>query len=180
MTHHRIPKVFLSLLLIASAALAVGGTWTPEQLLDHRPEWLEELGLEMPAQELWSPGEGGLLEAVVQVRGCSSGFVSPRGLLITNHHCVFGILQHHSTADNDVIESGYLAESSAAELPGFSPPRVAAKGMPLAVTVERPARVARVVSRGGSHERVRFRFRTSGVRPGRDAEDRPCWTPGNG
>ncbi len=118
MMHTRILQVFLSLLLVVSAAYAVGGKWTPEQLLDHDPEWLEELGLEIPARDLWSPGEGGLLEAVVQVRGCSSGFVSPQGLLITNHHCVFGILQHHSTADNDIIASGYLAERAADELPG--------------------------------------------------------------
>ncbi len=118
MNRTRISAVCLSLLLVASVAHAVGGKWTPEQLLDHEPGWLEGLGLEVPAQELWSPGEGGLLEAVVQVRGCSSGFVSPRGLLITNHHCVFGILQHHSTAENDIIASGYLAESAADELPG--------------------------------------------------------------
>ncbi len=118
MTHTRISSLCLALLLVASVAHAVGGKWTPEQLLDHDPEWLEGLGLEIPAQELWSPSEGGLLEAVVQVGGCSSGFVSPQGLLITNHHCVFGILQHHSTAENDIIASGYLAENAAAELPG--------------------------------------------------------------
>ena len=118
MTPSRVLPLCLSLLLVASAAQAVGGKWTPEQLLDHDPEWLAGLGLEVPAQALWSPGEGGLLEAVVQVRGCSSGFVSPRGLLITNHHCVFGILQHHSTAENDIIASGYLAEDPADELPG--------------------------------------------------------------
>ena len=118
MTRMRILSICLSLLLAASAIHAVGGKWTPEQLLDHDPEWLEDLGLEVPARELWTPGEGGLLEAVVQVHGCSSGFVSPAGLLITNHHCVFGILQHHSTAENDIIASGYLAGSAADELPG--------------------------------------------------------------
>jgi hypothetical protein len=113
----RIYQITLFFILGASAAHAVGGKWTPEQLLDHDPEWMKELGLEIPVQELWSPGEGGLLEAVVQVRGCSSGFVSPQGLLITNHHCVFGILQHHSTAENDIIASGYLAERISDELP---------------------------------------------------------------
>jgi len=108
----------ISFLVIASAVHAVGGKWTPEQLLDHDPEWLKELGLEIPVDELWSRGEGGLLEAIVQVRGCSSGFVSPEGMLITNHHCVFGILQHHSTAENDIIASGYLAETAADELTG--------------------------------------------------------------
>ena len=60
MIHTRILPICLSLLLVVSAAHAVGGKWTPEQLLDHDPEWLKELGLEVPAQELWSPGEGEL------------------------------------------------------------------------------------------------------------------------
>jgi len=110
--------ICMSLLFVAGVVQAVGGKWTPEQLLEHDPNWLKELGLEVPVDELWARGEGGLLEAIVQVRGCSSGFVSPKGLLITNHHCVFGILQHHSTAENDIIESGYLAESADRELPG--------------------------------------------------------------
>jgi hypothetical protein len=117
MKYSRIVPLLISLFVAASTAHAVAGKWTPEQLLDHDPEWLKEIGLEIPAEELWSQG-GGLLEAVVQVRGCSSGFVSPQGMLITNHHCVFGILQHHSAAENDIIASGYLAENVADELPG--------------------------------------------------------------
>ena len=118
LTHPKAWLICTLFLLVASMAHAVGGKWTPEQLLDHDPEWLAELGLEIPVDELWSRGEGGLLEAIVQVRGCSSGFVSPEGLLVTNHHCVFGILQHHSTPENDVIASGYLATERSAELQG--------------------------------------------------------------
>ncbi len=108
------------LLVLAQAAQAgedTGGKWTPEQLLEHDPAWLAELGLEIPATELWD-GEGGLLEAVVQVGGCSSGFVSPEGLLVTNHHCAFGILQQHSSPDRDLISDGFLAPQRSDELPG--------------------------------------------------------------
>jgi len=95
----------------------VGGKWTPEQLLEHDPAWLAGLGLEIPASELWD-GKGGLLEAVVQVGGCSSGFVSPDGLLLTNHHCAFGILQQHSSPERDLIRDGFLAAERSQELPG--------------------------------------------------------------
>ena len=106
-----------SLLCVAAPLMAAEGKWTPDQLLEHDTGWLEELGLEVPAGELWDPEGGGLLEAVVQIGGCSAGFVSEQGLLITNHHCVFGILQEHSTPERDLIQNGFLARSLEDELP---------------------------------------------------------------
>lgn len=98
---------------------AVAGKWTPDQLLEHDLAWLRELGLELPLQELWNAEEGGgLLAAVVMLNGCSSGFISPEGLLITNHHCAFSILQEHSTPERDLIQHGFLAKSHGEELRG--------------------------------------------------------------
>ena len=94
------------------------GKWTPEQVLEHDPKWLRELGLEIPPEKLWSREGGGLLEAAVKIDGCSSGFISPQGLMITNHHCAFGILQQHSTPEKDLITHGFLARTRAEELPG--------------------------------------------------------------
>ncbi len=94
------------------------GKWTPEQVLEHDPKWLRELGLEIPPEKLWSREGGGLLEAAVRIDGCSSGFISAQGLMITNHHCAFGILQQHSTPERDYITNGFLAKTRAEELPG--------------------------------------------------------------
>lgn len=106
-------------LLIAGKASAVEGKWTPEQVLQLDPKWLQELGLEIPPEKLWGHDGAGLLEAAVQVgSGCSGGFVSPEGLLVTNHHCIFGILQQHSTTERDLITNGFLARTRAEELPG--------------------------------------------------------------
>jgi len=96
----------------------VEGKWTPEQVLEHDPKWLRELGLQVPPEKLWSKEGGGLLEAAVRIDGCSSGFISPQGLMITNHHCAFGILQQHSTPEKDLITHGFLARTQAEELPG--------------------------------------------------------------
>ena len=108
--------VVLSFAAATPDAHAVEGKWTPSQLLEHDPEWLRELGLEIPVDSLWSTEGGGLLEAVAQVQGCSAGFVSPDGLLLTNHHCVFGMLQEHSSPENDYIENGLLTADRSAEL----------------------------------------------------------------
>ncbi|HEV8581956.1 MAG TPA: S46 family peptidase [Thermoanaerobaculia bacterium] len=110
--------LLVSLCTLASAALAVEGKWTPEQVLEHDPQWLRELGLQIPPEKLWSREGAGLLEAAVKIEGCSAGFISPQGLLITNHHCAFGILQQHSTPERDLITQGFLARTPAEELPG--------------------------------------------------------------
>lgn len=94
------------------------GKWTPDQILELDPAWLKELGLAIPPEKLWSSEGAGLLEAAVKVNGCSAGFVSPRGLLITNHHCAFGILQQHSTPERDLITNGFLAETPGEEIGG--------------------------------------------------------------
>jgi len=105
--------------LVTGEAHAVEGKWTPQQILEHDPQWLRQLGLEIPPEALWSPAGAGLLDAAVKVgQGCSGGFISADGLVITNHHCAFGILQQHATPANDVITHGFLAHSRAEELPG--------------------------------------------------------------
>lgn len=97
---------------------AVAGKWTPEQLLEHDHAWLRELGLEVTPETLWNPQAGSLLEAVVKIGGCSSGFISSSGLLITNHHCLFSLLQLHSSPERDLIRDGFLATSREEELSG--------------------------------------------------------------
>lgn len=110
--------IFAFSLSLSGGAFAVDGKWTPEQILEHDPKWLRELGLEIPPEKLWGKDGAGLLDAAVKVDGCSAGFITGQGLLITNHHCAFGILQQHSTPERDLITEGFLAKSPAEELGG--------------------------------------------------------------
>jgi hypothetical protein len=114
----KIQAALLVSLWACSSAFAVEGKWTPEQVLEHDPKWLRGLGLEIPPEKLWSREGAGLLEAAVKVEGCSAGFISAQGLVLTNHHCVFSILQQHSTPEKDLITHGFLARTPAEELPG--------------------------------------------------------------
>jgi hypothetical protein len=116
-----LPALALGWLLGGGLAGAVEGKWTLEQVLDHDPAWrrsLRSLGLELPPERLWGRSGGGLLEAAVRVGSCSASFISAEGLLITNHHCAFGILQQHSTPARDLITRGYLASGRGEELTG--------------------------------------------------------------
>ena len=43
--------------------------------------------------------------------GCSASFVSPRGLIMTNHHCARGNVASSSPADADWLNDGFFAKS---------------------------------------------------------------------
>ena len=86
-----------------------GGMWTPAQLAQH-VETLEDLGLEIPAAALTDPTSFPL-GAVIWLGGCSASFVSPEGLIITNHHCATGALQFNSTPEHNLLRDGYLAQT---------------------------------------------------------------------
>ncbi|MFO0601191.1 MAG: S46 family peptidase [Myxococcaceae bacterium] len=102
--------------LTTSAALANEGKWTPQQVLQQGPAWVKQQGFGLPLEKLWNPKTAtGLLANAVQLPGCSGSFVSKNGLLITNHHCVVGILQEHSTPTQNLARDGWLARTAADE-----------------------------------------------------------------
>ena len=106
-------------LVLGSLAVAEEGKWTPQQVLQIDPTWLKQQGLQLPASKLWDPKRGtGLLAAAVALPGCSAAFVSANGLILTNHHCLFGLIQEHSRPDNDLITNGFIAKSREQELAG--------------------------------------------------------------
>jgi hypothetical protein len=105
------------LLLLSSQLIAAEGKWTPQQVLELDPKWLAAQGLKLPPSRLWDPKRGtGLLAATISTGGCSASWISTEGLFITNHHCLFGVLQEHATPQNDIIEHGFLARTRDAEL----------------------------------------------------------------
>ena len=85
-----------------------GGMWMPHQLTSHAAK-LKELGLAIDPAALTDPTSG-VLSAVVSLGGCSASFVSPDGLVATNHHCATGALQHNSTPSQNLLENGWLAQ----------------------------------------------------------------------
>ena len=49
-------------------------------------------------------------------RNCTASFVSPEGLILTNHHCVESCLAELSSKDKSLVELGYAAAGRGAEL----------------------------------------------------------------
>jgi hypothetical protein len=87
--------------------------WMPGQMPEHA-ETLKKLGLAYDPAALADP-TAFPLGAVVSLGGCSASFVSPDGLIITNHHCVTGALQYNSTPEDNLLVNGYLAADRKAE-----------------------------------------------------------------
>jgi Peptidase S46 len=115
-------NIFASLILlvsIASSSLALApdeGMYMPDQIA-RLP--LAARGLKIRTTDIFNPNGGGLSEAVVRLSvGCTSEFISPDGLLLTNHHCGFDALVSASTPEKNYAEIGYKAASRAEELPG--------------------------------------------------------------
>jgi len=95
-------------------ALADEGMWLPHQMKDLD---LKTLGLQMDPGNLYKKDGTGLMSAVVYLGGGTGEFVSPEGLILTNHHVAFGAVQRASTKEKDYIQDGFLASSKAAEIP---------------------------------------------------------------
>ena len=57
------------------------------------------------------------LTAIVSLGGCSAAFLSPDGLIVTNHHCVYGSIQYNSGPGKDYLTDGFLAAALTDELP---------------------------------------------------------------
>lgn len=98
----------------AAPARADGGMWMPKQIPDLAPR-LRELGFEGDPRA-FADLTGQPMGAVVSLGGCSASFVSPDGLLATNHHCIQAALQYNSTPQRNLLEDGYVARTRAEEL----------------------------------------------------------------
>jgi hypothetical protein len=70
---------------------------------------LKAKGLKIDPKSIYNPNRAGLIDAVVQLSGCTGSFVSSEGLIVTNHHCAFGAVQAASTKDNDYVTFGFHA-----------------------------------------------------------------------
>ena len=101
---------------MAASAAADEGQWQPHQLPQLKAE-LKRIGITMPAEKLADLSKHPM-SAIVSLGGCSASFVSPDGLVVTNHHCGYGSIQRNSTPEKNYIVDGFLARTRAEELPG--------------------------------------------------------------
>jgi hypothetical protein len=113
-------KIFFALLiaLLSVPAFCGEGMWLPLLLKQLNEKEMQDMGMRMTAEDIYSVNKGSLKDAIVQFGGgCTGEIISAKGLLMTNHHCGLGQIQRHSSLENNYLENGFWAGSPAEELP---------------------------------------------------------------
>jgi hypothetical protein len=121
-TQKKFPLIFLFLIVSSFAFIP----FIPDEgmfpLSEIRNLDLEQAGLKISVDEIFNSNAPSLVDALVNLGGCTGSFVSPEGLILTNHHCVFGSVENVSTTENNYLENGFLAKSREEEIsaPGLT------------------------------------------------------------
>jgi len=122
----RISRVFECLVLLVVLVGTLAGVATAEESM-----WplydldkvdftaLQDRGLELSAEEIYAGDGTGVASAIIQLGGGTAGFVSPEGLIVTNHHVAYGALQRASTVERNYVRDGFYARTRAEEIPAI-------------------------------------------------------------
>ncbi|HEY8051557.1 MAG TPA: S46 family peptidase [Steroidobacteraceae bacterium] len=105
----RLLPLMLLALLTAPPAFSDAGMWTfhdfPHELLkrehgaDIDSAWLDRVRT-----------------STIRLSNCTASFISPEGLILTNHHCAEACLDEHSTGEQNLVRAGFLARTRDKEL----------------------------------------------------------------
>ena len=113
-------KKTLLITLLLCGGLAQYAYKTPEEgmfpLSEIHKVDLKKAGLKIDQNEVYNPNGISLVDALVNVGGCTGSFVSNEGLIITNHHCAFSAVQLASTPEKDYLNNGFVAKSNEEEI----------------------------------------------------------------
>lgn len=100
---------------VMAFAQQYGGMWIPTELNEKE---MKDLGMKISAKQIFDHSKPSIKDAVVQFNGgCTAEIISPKGLLLTNHHCGYGQIQKHSSVENDYLSDGFWAKNQNGELP---------------------------------------------------------------
>ncbi|MCU0250040.1 MAG: S46 family peptidase [Vicinamibacterales bacterium] len=107
--------VVLGLVVVLSIGIAAEeGMWMPQQIPALAAK-LRALGFAGDPKS-FADLTGQPMGAIVSLGGCTASFVSPDGLIVTNHHCVTGGLQFNSTPQRNLLKDGFFAPTLADEV----------------------------------------------------------------
>lgn len=90
---------------LTNPLFAAEGMWT----LDNLPYADLEKNYNFKPTEKWI--QQSMRSAVRLAGGCSGSLVSPKGLVLTNHHCVISCIEDLSSKEQDLMNKGFLAHN---------------------------------------------------------------------
>ncbi len=110
--------ILILLSLQANSTKPDEGMWIPMLIEKYNIHLMQEKGFMLTAEDIYSINKASMKDAVMRFGGgCTAEFISPEGLIITNHHCGYSRIQSHSSLDHDYLTDGFWAMSEQEELP---------------------------------------------------------------
>ena len=108
----------LFLFVVFQVTAQQGGMWIPSLLEGMNESEMQSLGSKLTAEDIYDVNNSSLKDAIGHFNGgCTSEVISPKGLLLTNHHCGYSQIQSHSSLENDYIKNGFWAMNFDEEIP---------------------------------------------------------------
>lgn len=122
--------LILVLLLSWIGCRADEGMWIPMLLKKYNIEDMQKQGFKLTAEDIYNINQASLKDAVIGLgydgkpffHFCTGELVSNEGLVITNHHCSFSMIQAHSSLEHNYLRDGFWAKNKQEELanPGIT------------------------------------------------------------
>jgi len=110
--------LFGAFLLTIQLAFADEGMWLLPLIQKLNGDALKKAGLKISPEEIYSINKASLKDAILIFgHGCTGEVISKEGLLLTNHHCGYGIIQRLSTVENNYLQDGFWAMTRQEEIP---------------------------------------------------------------
>jgi hypothetical protein len=127
MKHFSVGLTVLLLLLLNLSSRADEGFWVPSLLSKYRMEDIKKAGFKLTKEDIYSINKKCIKDAVVGLSSegmglknfCTASFVSGKGLLATNYHCVMRYIEQYSNPEHDLLANGYWADTTTRELRCF-------------------------------------------------------------
>jgi len=122
--------LLLALALNWFAGRAEEGMWIPMLLGKYTIEDMQKQGFKLTAEDIYAINQASLKDAVIGLgregrpfaHFCTGELISQEGLVVTNHHCSFDMIQSHSSLEHNYLRDGFWARTKAEELanPGIT------------------------------------------------------------
>lgn len=115
-------KIYLLSLIFAlfvsttSNAVLDEGMWMLDAINKLPLNEMKKTGLELTPEQIYNPNGTSLKDAVVSLGGGTGSFVSPNGLILTNHHVAYGAIVSVSSVMEDRLKNGFLANKYEEEI----------------------------------------------------------------
>ena len=115
----RISLILVFVTFLSLFSRADEGMWLPMLISKYNISTMQQMGLKLTAEQIYSVNQSCLKDAIVALDhgSCTGSIISQKGLLITNHHCGYEAIAESSSVGSNYLIDGFWAMRPEEELP---------------------------------------------------------------